>query len=149
MHPNTLTPAIYSEFGRTPLSTTCRHLSTSFFSHLASMPEDRVARHALQEALSLKASGTATGLGACRQHLATVGTSGSTIGELATLQLRTGKAAALERWAAVNWPTLIADKLPLPERDLETNYKPPLRTSKGSSVSRVTCGACLQGGRYH
>ena len=107
MHPTTLTAATYAEFGRTPLSLTWHCLATTFFVRLANLSEDRLARHALQEALSLEQAGHHTGLGALRRHLASIGISGSTIEELASIDPNTAKAAALEHWAAVQWPAML------------------------------------------
>jgi hypothetical protein len=119
MHPTTLNAATYAEFGRPPLSLTWHRLATSFFTRLASLPEGRLARHALLEALSLEQCGHHTGLGALRRHLASIGISGSTVEELATVSPSTATAAALEQWAAVQWPAMLDGEAACPARPLD------------------------------
>ena len=53
MHHTTTNPAVYGEFGRSPLHYHWLRLSTNFFSRLAGMPDGGLAKHALLEALQL------------------------------------------------------------------------------------------------
>ena len=130
MHHTTLNAATYAEFGRTPLSLTWHRLATNFFCRLASLPEGRLARHALLEALSLEQCGHHTGLGGLRSHLASIGISGSTAEELASIDPNTAKAAALEQWAAVQWPALLRAGAAGPGR-------PPNTTSQRTHYSSL------------
>ena len=111
MHPTSLDAAVYAEYYRSPLANTWRNLAIKFIVRLARLPEDRLAHHALLEALSLEQQGQHTGLGALRDHLASTGISAATLEQLAAIDANTAAAATNRRWSTVDWPALLKPKL--------------------------------------
>jgi hypothetical protein len=99
MHHTTLNPAVYAEFGRSPLSHHWLRLSSNFLTRLASLPDDRLAKHALLEALHLESTGHPTGVGSLQQRLSSLGLATTTTDELAALTPATVRQAIQSNWA--------------------------------------------------
>ena len=131
MHPTTATPAVYGEFGRTPLSIHWHCLAANFISRLASLPDGRPAKHALLAALDLEQGGFSTGLGTLRRHLAATGISATSADELAAL-----KPANVKQAAQQHWETLWQQQTQTPEQPQQQQQPPP--TPADSSQAQQT-----------
>ena len=108
MHHTTLNAAVYGEFGRAPLSSQWLRLSANYFTRLANLPDGRLAKHALLEALQLEQHGHSTSLGGLQHQLSLIGIEASTANELAALHPPTTREIIQAAWAA-QWQLELAD----------------------------------------